>query len=900
MNIHPWLSEWSSWLWPNVAAHLWETALFVGLLALSVRLLKRAPASTRYWFWFLAAVKLVVPSVLLVWLVSEIPTGAPTLSPPPLEQSTHGALTSDPGRPVYEILKPLLLSPPPVPQPVSPAVHNELYCTLTLTWLAGFVFFVVRWAKGSLSLSRAVRTSHRIASSRETEILKRVRSWLPLKQDVDILVSSNVTEAGLWGIWRPTVLLPEGAASRLSDEELEAVILHELLHVKRRDNLAVVFQKAIFSLLWFYPPVWLIDRKLFEEREQACDEEVLRLRQSPETYISGILKVVRACVEQRLVGTSSIGGSSLKRRMVHLLSTRLPRKLGLLECALIIGFVAGLSIFSVCAGLMNRDVYAAWSTPAARDPADREPGVIQGRVFAEDGGSPLAKATLSLRSKAARPHDRPRTVRTNSRGEYTISDLAAGQYILRATRHGYIPRNYGQKTSYSLRREDVGTALTVGPGQVLDDIDFHLIRGGVVAGRVVDQDKEPVERVAVRLNASRSLGGEHRLLPLGQDETDDRGHFRIFGVPPGNYYLRVSPRPLFGDSRKEMRSFAPTYYPGVQRVEESPRINVTAGKEAGGLNITVIEASSYSVSGRVLTPEGKPAHLVWIVSMMESDKRSFSGIGLNTNTDLQGEFKFSGLLPGRHRLYARSGSVEEEQMASAGVDVVDQDLSGLTLVLAKGAEITGRIVVEGEASAVDWRRISLDMLPSRDNVNRLSFGGTRASLEKDLTFKIANHPEGPYHLIVMLPPGNHYVSSIRFEGQDITDRPIELRSNDRLDGVEVRVSSEGAQIRGVVEKNESGQPAKGVTVLVFAAEPQHREFPSRFTRTIQTDQSGRFSLEGLVPGKYLVCALVDHQARSEMDPNYLKILAQKSERMDLSSGQTLEESLVASPAPKRW
>ena len=216
-----------------------------------------------------------------------------------------------------------------MPQPVSPAVHNELYCTLTLTWLAGFVFFVVRWAKGSLSLSRAVRTSHRIASSRETEILKRVRSWLPLKQDVDILVSSNVTEAGLWGIWRPTVLLPEGAASRLSDEELEAVILHELLHVKRRDNLAVVFQKAIFSLLWFYPPVWLIDRKLFEEREQACDEEVLRLRQSPETYISGILKVVRACVEQRLVGTSSIGGASLKRRMVHLLSTGLPRKLGI-------------------------------------------------------------------------------------------------------------------------------------------------------------------------------------------------------------------------------------------------------------------------------------------------------------------------------------------------------------------------------------------------------------------------------------------------------------------------------------------------------------------------------------------------------------------------------------------
>ena len=898
MNIHSWLSEWSSWLWPNVAAHLWETALFVGLLALGVRLLKRAPASTRYWFWLLAAVKLVVPSFLLVWLVSEIPAGAPALSPLPLEQSTNAALTSDPGTPVYEILRPLLLSPPPVPQPVSPAVHNELYCTLTLTWLAGFVFFVVRWAKGSLSLSRAVRTSHRIASSREAEILKRVRSWLPLKQDVDILVSSNVTEAGLWGIWRPTVLLPEGAASRLSDEELEAVLLHELLHVKRRDNLAVVFQKAIFSLLWFYPPVWLIDRKLFEEREQACDEEVLRLRQSPETYISGILKVVRACVEQRLVGTSSIGGSRLKRRMVYLLSTRLPRKLGLLECALIIGFVAVLSIFSVCAGLMNRDVYAAWSTPAAQDPADREPGVIQGRVFAEDSGSPLAKATLSLRSKTARPQDRPRTVRTDNRGEYAFEDLESGQYVLRATRNGYIPRNYGQTTGYSFRRDDVGTALTVGPGQVLEDIDFRLIRGGVVEGSVVDQDKEPVERVAVRLNGYRSLGGESRLLPFGRDETDDRGYFRIFGVPPGNYYLRVSPRPLFGDPRRPMRSFAPTYYPGVLRVEEAATIKMTAGREVGGFNITVIEASSFSVSGRVLTPEGKPAHSVWIVSMMESDKRSFSGMRLNTNTDLQGEFKVSGLLPGRHRLYARAGGGDDEQMASAAVDVVDQDLSGLTLVLGKGADITGKIVTDRESSDLDWRRISLNMFPSKDNLNRLSFGGIRASIEKDLTFKIANHPEGSFHLMVMLPPGNHYVSSIRVDGQDLTDRPIELKSNDRLDGMEIHISSKGAQLSGVVEQAEKRDVAEGATVLVFAAEPQHRGFPSRFTRTAQTDQSGRFSLKGLVPAEYLVCALGDHEAGREMDPDYLRSLEKDSERIDLLPGQTIEESLVALPAQK--
>ena len=217
-------------------------------------------------------------------------------------------------------------------------------------------------------LAWAVKISHGLVSSRETEILKRVRSWLLLKQDVDILISARVTEAGLWGIWRPTVLLPEEAACRLSDEELEAVLLHELLHVERRDNLAVILQKAITALLWFYPPAWLIDRKLFEERERACDEEVVRLKKSPETYASGILKVARACVEQRLVGTSSIGGASLKRRMKHLLSAAAPRRLGTPERALIIGLVAGLTVFSLGAGLVNRDAYAVWSSSTDRYP----------------------------------------------------------------------------------------------------------------------------------------------------------------------------------------------------------------------------------------------------------------------------------------------------------------------------------------------------------------------------------------------------------------------------------------------------------------------------------------------------------------------------------------------------
>ena len=130
-------------------------------------------------------------------------------------------------------------------------------------------------------------------------------------------------------------------------------------------------------------------------------------------------------------------------------------------------------------------------------PGDRKLGLIRARVLAEDDEYPLTKATVSLRSTGADPDGQSRTVRTNRRGEYAFEDLAAGKYLLSATRSGYISKNYGQRTSQRVRRENMGTSLSVRSGQVLDGIDFRLIRAGALEGRVVDQDNEPLARVRV-------------------------------------------------------------------------------------------------------------------------------------------------------------------------------------------------------------------------------------------------------------------------------------------------------------------------------------------------------------------------------------------------------------------
>ena len=352
------MEEWSRRLWPWVLLHLWETTLFVGLVALAVRLLRLAPARTRYYFWLLAAVKLLFPSLILGWLVSEVPLGLPVFSPPSLEAPIYGSQASESYRPIHEILEPLLLSQPFATQPQPEGVQNTLYGTLTLIWITGFLFLVVRWARPNLRLARAVRAGRKMGSGRETVILRRVRSWLALNREVQVVVSPRFTHAGLWGIRKPVILLPDGATVRLSDEELAAVLIHELVHLERRDNLVVLLQRVLTSLLWFYPLTWLIDRKLLEERERACDEEVLRLTQAPETYASGILKVVGACLEGRMAAASSIGGSSFKRRMVDILSVEPPRKLGLRGRALTVAFGIVLAAFSTGFGFASFDAYA--------------------------------------------------------------------------------------------------------------------------------------------------------------------------------------------------------------------------------------------------------------------------------------------------------------------------------------------------------------------------------------------------------------------------------------------------------------------------------------------------------------------------------------------------------------
>ena len=535
-----------------------------------------------------------------------------------------------------------------------------------------------------------------------------------------------------------------------------------------------------------------------------------------------------------------------------------------------------------------------------QDREGREQGTIRGTVLAADGESPLAKATVSLRKSGSRRGAGERTARSDDRGRYEFRDLDAGKYLLSVTRNGFLPQNYGQKRVQAFRGQRGGTPLTLGDGQVLGGIDFNLIRGGVVEGRVADQDYEPLSRVIVTLSGYQTVQGERVLTPVSRAQTDDRGQFRLFDIPPGSYFLSATQGggfPFFGRGgrrRQRGQTFPPTYYPGVPSPEQATRIEVSAGGEVGGFHLTLIEGYTYSVSGRVLASDGSPAQSVRIITANRSDSGQVSLRG-GADTDLQGTFTVAGLLPGKYRLIARRGRRQESQIASASVEVIDRDIQGLTLALGSGASITGRIVSENEEPTLNWRRISVATRSAEGG--RRGFGGGGRPIEEDFSFRISNLPGGLYRLSVNLPPGNHYVESIRAQGQDIIDRLIEMNDHEQLSGVEVRVSANGSRISGLVQSEADGKAVDGATVLVFAADPRQRGGFSRFTRTTRTDQTGRYSLEGLPPAEYLVCALVDHESGRESEPEYLRFLEGDSSSIDLSAGEMSSKTLVALPAP---
>jgi uncharacterized protein (TIGR03435 family) len=207
-----------------------------------------------------------------------------------------------------------------------------------------------------------------LRDGREVEALRRVENLAGVRKPIDVLLSPTSLEPGIFGIVRPVLVWPAGISEHLQDAHLEAILAHEMEHVRRQDNLAAAVHMVVEALFWFHPLVWWLGARMVEERELACDEEVLQLVGQPQVYAESILKTCQFCLESPLACVSGITGAELKKRIIRIMTQHPAGKLSfgkkLLLVALGMAAIGGPVVF----GLVNAPEIQALATQTTAGP----------------------------------------------------------------------------------------------------------------------------------------------------------------------------------------------------------------------------------------------------------------------------------------------------------------------------------------------------------------------------------------------------------------------------------------------------------------------------------------------------------------------------------------------------
>jgi len=325
--------------------HLWQSTVFGILAGLLTLALRNNHARVRYQLWLLASLKFLVPFALLVSFGSHFGWHkAYVHAAPPLTIERFG--------PVFAPVASAYVVAPTKSNPTS-----FIPVLILILWLCGCAAVLIAWHVRWRRVAGIIRAARPMEENRVETALGR------LGASMRIVSSDAPLEPGVFGIWRPVLFWPAGISERLGDSQLEAILAHEAAHVLRRDNLAAAIHMVVEAAFWFHPLVWWIGARLVEERENACDHEVLRLRREPEAYAEGILKVCEHCLAAPLLCVSGVSGADLKKRIQSILAHRVGRELGWSRKLLLA--IAGITAIAapVAIGLLNAPASRA-QTPA--------------------------------------------------------------------------------------------------------------------------------------------------------------------------------------------------------------------------------------------------------------------------------------------------------------------------------------------------------------------------------------------------------------------------------------------------------------------------------------------------------------------------------------------------------
>jgi protocatechuate 3,4-dioxygenase beta subunit len=507
---------------------------------------------------------------------------------------------------------------------------------------------------------------------------------------------------------------------------------------------------------------------------------------------------------------------------------------------------------------------------------------------------------LGLDSNSSR-RTRAATVKTDEEGRYRFQGVAPGSYDVFPAAFAFVlPKQgrYGQS----------GKTVMVEVGEATEGVDFALTAGGVITGRVTDADGRPVVEETVSVNKTTEQGHTLQFIPHNYEclITDDRGIYRLYGVPAGQYLVSVGEPYGATTGGKKREYYKYTFHPGVTDRAKAVSVEVKEGAETTGVDIIVGRPQkTYAITGRVVNAEDRPLPGIelGVIAHSEDGNSTTDSTG-NWRSDDKGAFRIEGVLPGHYLIYPRNDPSSNSFGEPISFDVKNEDVSDLEIKMSRGASISGVVVVEGvndpglrnKLSQLGVSAIVQSQPPPTTLRDRVSDAFASSHISSDGSFRVAGLPPGKatIHFSRNSPSAPKEFTILRVErnGQDITNGMV-IGQGEQLTGVRVVIGAGSGAIRGQV-KIKGGQ-LEGVRLSLYV---RRASDANNFYRSIELDTHGRFAIEKLFEGDYeLIIGPISVTVTGDAGVKTMSRMPTVQQTVSVNLGAVSEVTLVLSMKP---
>jgi protocatechuate 3,4-dioxygenase beta subunit len=491
---------------------------------------------------------------------------------------------------------------------------------------------------------------------------------------------------------------------------------------------------------------------------------------------------------------------------------------------------------------------AALSQGAARTQRQGS-GSVAGRATVD--GEPARGLRLVLRtasnSAPAGQSDISLQTLTDDAGNFRLAGLPAGTFTLSAVSGAYVVPGDGRASSSS------GKAVTVREGEEVKDVELALKRGGVITGRLTDAEGRPLVGARVSLQLVDENGDT---IPVGlmnqPTDSDDRGVYRLYGLPAGRYVVALGPAVVperrSGGASGSRAYYTPVYYPGVTDKSQAKVVEVRPGSEVTDVDISRgRRAESHRVAGRVVDGEtGAPVPNVE-VGYADASKPFLPSRGAGVHTNDAGEFRVENVPTGRYVAYAVAGTGGDSYSEAAPFEVSSDDVQGLQVKVRRGTTVSGVAVVEGVNDPAVLAKLSTVTVSTLKAGDQTVLSGARATLGPDGSFRLTGVPPGRIALVVTAYPSRDFtLNRVEQGGVVQPSGMLQVAPGEQMNGVKLVLSYGRGNVTGQVTPQNGTLPAgTRVTVNVTRANT-----PGRLYGSAVADPAGHFVITNVPAGSY--------------------------------------------------